>query len=215
MNGDVMMLQPDRDWHQFGEGKSRQLRENWSPTFSGHRKKNSYVMTVDVGYKELGDLPELVQRSQARKTGSCFLHAPALLVNYVIQKHTGEFQGQIDIFKVVRHAFDRDMFFDFVNENSGDSCKALHAILGSADYQLLSVNPEKCQQSFDNQRKYGPGLVSRFAIYTDFRTARKFSYSEIPDEEEEPEGFHAMIAIAMHIENATWWVVPTTEHVVA
>ena len=62
--GDTLLLVPRRGWQLFDDQGSRQPRKNWSPSADGH-KKQTYNMTVDIGYNELEDLPELIQRAQA------------------------------------------------------------------------------------------------------------------------------------------------------
>ena len=117
-----------------------------------------------------------------------------------------DFQGQVDVCKVIRQSFNPQMFYDYVFGNHGDSAQTLDAILGGKSCGKFGVKAGSSDRCFRRLIDYGPGLVSRFAIYSDFRSAQKFSYDEIPNHQE-PEGFHAMVLIAMRYDKKKdiWW----------
>lgn len=209
--GDTLMLKPRRGLQLFKDQGSRQLRENWSPSAAEHNAR-TYVMTVNMGYgglegyERLQGLPEPIQRAQEQKSGTCFVQAPAVQVNYLLQKHTGSFEGQVDVCKVIRQSFNPQMFYNYVFGNHGDSVLTLNAILGGKGYDKIAVAAGSSDRCFRRLKEHGPGLVSRFAIYSDFRIAQKFSYDEIPNHQE-PEGYHAMVLIAMRKDKNKhiWW----------
>ena len=214
LNLDVMSKRPQRGLHQFKDTRSRQLRLNWTPP-SDPRKKSwkNYIMAVDVGvYKELKGLglPEVVQRTQRSGSGTCFVQAPAIVVTYLVQMATGKYEGQIDIFKFMRHSFDKKMIYKYINSNKGSSDAVLVAMIPSSK-NFLGKNFQQVNEThlcFENLGEYGPGLVSQFKVYSDFRTLGKFSYGDSdvpPDNEPEPTTSHAMVLIGMRYVGQTWW----------
>ena len=215
LNLDVMSRKPQRGLHQFKDRKSRQLLLNWAPPSDPREKSwKNYITTVDVGvYKELKGLglPVVIQRTQRSGSGSCFLQAPAIIVCYLVQMATGKYDGQIDIFQFIRHSFNRKMINQYINTNSGCSETVLRAMIPcprKKQLELLVPEVINTQSCFENIFEYGPGLVSQFKVYDDFRTLGKFSYgdSDVPqDDEPVPTTTHSMVLISMRYDRHTWW----------
>ena len=148
-------------------------------------RSSSYVFHLDhPDVKDKSDV--LVQRAQL--SGLCYIHGPDLLQHYLVSMTSSVSVGMIDMSKLIRDTFTaKQLEYHIFDNKGGSSFSMLKFILTKGSNTFASENHT------ENLVRYGPGLVSYFEVYEDFRDNNKFSYSGIPTGDSV--GLHAMVLI--------------------
>lgn len=157
---------------------------------------------------------QLVLRRQ--RSHNCFIHAPAVLQGYLVQRSTNEFRGMIDLSKFVRDFMEDEFISKLVLTDQGGDSEAILQNLtsqsGTCNFSIFNIsmrNKAVLESVVDNFRNYGPALVSRCHLDKKFRdyqpeveTGREgdpFAKFDIPyfDEyvEDARSGSHAMVLV--------------------
>jgi hypothetical protein len=110
----------------------------------------------------------LSQRYQ--RSGLCYMHAPAMVQHYAIQKNAKSNLPMLDLLKYVKEHFTADQLREHVFKNEGgDSIGFLKSILQPDP--ILVTSAMSTHVELYNQ--HGPGLVSRFELHEDFWDSSK------------------------------------------
>jgi hypothetical protein len=158
---------------------------------------------------------EMVQRIQ--RQGKCFLHAPAVLQGYLVQKGSNEWKGMMDLAKYVRNGFSSERLSTYIVVDGGGS--SLEALTNILEYGLRATNniPSsdiKRDLESDNPRllqylqEHGPALVALFGVDEKFMRVKSsggsipfVSHKIILGEDTER---HAMVLVGMRRIEKKW-----------
>ena len=151
--------------------------ENWKKVVENWSRRDSCV-TIFEGSKS----PTVVLRKQ-QLMSNCFLHAPAVMHSYLLQRDLDGFEGVVDISIFVRRNLDDDALFRLAMVACGVSYDILDSLLDSATlasvWSTYKKFGNKIHQHFGT---YGPGLVSNFTIEaTMISVAEKNARKEFPE----------------------------------
>eukprot|EP01088_Endostelium_zonatum_P000169 TRINITY_DN1028_c0_g1_i3.p1 TRINITY_DN1028_c0_g1~~TRINITY_DN1028_c0_g1_i3.p1 ORF type:complete len:378 (+),score=57.46 TRINITY_DN1028_c0_g1_i3:81-1214(+) len=145
----------------------------------------------------------LAQRSQL--SGLCYLHGPDMMQHYLVAMNNAGPVGIIDLCAMIAENFTPEQLQNHIcYNNGGNSRKILQDILVEGT-KVLEV---KIDDVVKTLREYGPILVSRFNVYTDFKSSCKHCTQPTGAKL----GQHSMVLIGSRQEGGTtffllqnWW----------
>jgi hypothetical protein len=151
------------------------------------------------------------QRSQ--ESGLCYLHA-ALVLQYYMVAQNKEHAGMIDMIKMIRTCWSGVKLDKHIFDDAGDSShQVLKTILQP---ETAPLSPHSILQDSESafmmaMQRYGPALVSVFAVHEDF-CGNQASHDGMPSGA--PLGLHSMIIIGCRRDdhNKLWFLVQNWWH---
>jgi hypothetical protein len=128
---------------------------------------------------------EMVQRIQ--RSGNSFLHAPAVLQGYLVQKGSGEWKGMMNLAKYVRNCFTSKKFSTYIIADGGAS--SLDALTDILEDNLEETNNLRAKNMdlalevpklLKYLKQYGPALVALFGVDEEFMGIEASGDNNIP-----------------------------------
>lgn len=141
--------------------------------------ENTYIFYRDDEFvKKRSDA--IVQRvDSADSTSLCYLQAPAVLQRCLIAKYSQADGpvGMLDINQYLSKNMNSDQLFRHFFTRGGNSIEILRSILTPGSYvdiiDIYGIN-------VDVIKRYGPGLITRFKVYSDFLNENVHVHSGLP-----------------------------------
>jgi hypothetical protein len=155
---------------------------------------------------------------RAQLSGNCFMHAPDVVLHYVLCKHspgdTSKYKLMVDLTAFLLKWFDGERFWRFVHDNNGGDSVWFLKQLGGLDgrdlLEMLASSPDE-GTVVRHLHAHGPALIATFETFEGF--GGHTTHSFVGADYRQSAGLHSMAMVGYRRDDAggvrflvqNWW----------
>jgi len=147
-------------------------------------------------------------------SGLCYIHGPDMLQHYLVSMNTAKSAGMIDISRLIHDTFSAQQLEDHIFKDHGGSSETMLRYI----LEPGSIVSSRIDDIEKRLREFGPLLVSRFTVHSDFTKGNIHMHHGKPvhinaQHQFGGKGLHAMILIGARTDQKgkklfllqNWW----------